>query len=238
MSPAPLDYAPLRSGKGVTVAWCADAMEAELLCNALRDGGVAAVAVNQHTVAALQGYVGFVKVEVQVAVEDREAAAEVLARLPGRNDVEPAEDPADGSADFATDASGARVPLAVAAEVGTAQEMLEASAALGSARIQSFLPDLVPRRPDTPGEERPPARFRVRVLADELERAKRVLEESQEERGEGTEDDPRCPECASWRVYGSSPGIFASLAGMFTGRGSGGKTWQCLRCRHKWAVTR
>src|SRR5688572_16592322 len=92
-----LGYQTPRSGKGVTVAWCADAMEAELLCNELNANGVLAVTANEHVVSALQGYVGFVRVEVQVAVEDRDRAAAVLARLPGRNDVEPAEEPADGS---------------------------------------------------------------------------------------------------------------------------------------------
>jgi hypothetical protein len=211
-------------------------MEAELLCNELRDNGVHAVTANENTVAALQGYVGFVRVEVQVAAEDRERAAEVLARLPGRNDVEPVEEPTDGSADYATDADGGRVPLAVAAEYDTAQEMLEASAALGSARVQSFLPDLVPRRPDAADSaDRPRPRFRVRVPADELDRARRVLEESEADDEEGEADDPRCPECASWRVHGSSAGVLGSIVRMLTGAAAGGRTWQCLRCGFRWS---
>ena len=239
-SPAPpvLGYQAPRSGKGVTVAWCADVMEAELLRNELNANGVPAASVNQHVVSALQGYVGFVRVEVQVAVEDLDRAAAVLARLPGRNDVEPAEDPPDGSADFTTDAGGARVPLAVAAEYDTAQEMLEASAALGSARIESFLPDLVPRPPrDADAAEPAPRRFRVRVVADELARARRVLEEAAEDDGDagGDADDTRCPKCASWRVYGSSPGVVASLLRLLGGTGGPrGKTWQCLKCGHRW----
>jgi hypothetical protein len=247
-SPAPvLAYQSPRSGKGVTVAWCADAMEAELLCNELQANGVPAVTANEHIVSALQGYVGFVRVEVQVAVEDRDRAAAVLARLPGRNDVEPADEPADGSADFTTDDSGARLPLAVVAEYDTAQEMLEASAALGSARVQTFLPDLMPKRPrpapgqgPTPGDaddaDRPPPRFRVRVLEEELPRAQRVLQESDGDEDSGDEDDPRCPKCASWRVHGATPGVVSSIVRLFTGGGrSRGKTWQCLRCKFKWA---
>jgi hypothetical protein len=211
-------------------------MEAELLCNELRANGVPAAAVNENIVSTLQGYVGVIRVEVQVAVEDRERAAEVLARLPGRNDVDPADEPADGSADFTTDPTGARVPLAVAVEYGTAQEMLEASAALGSARIQTFLPDLVPRRP-TAGDDadRPPPRFRVRVPAEDLARARRVLEESEEDDGGGGGDDPRCPKCASWRVYGSSPGVLGSILRLLAGGGAERKTWQCLRCGVRWA---
>jgi hypothetical protein len=244
-SPAPiLGYQTSRSGRGVTVAWCADAMEAELLCNELNANGVLAVTANEHVVSALQGYVGFVRVEVQVAVEDRDRAAAVLARLPGRNDVEPAEEPADGSADFTTDESGARLPLAVVAEYPTAQEMLEASAVLGSVRVQTFLPDLVPRYPapdpDTAdpdaGAQRPPPLFRVRVLEDDLPRARRVLEESDGADDAGEEDDPRCPKCASWRVHGSTPGIVGSIVRMLTGGGGArGRTWECLRCRFKWA---
>jgi hypothetical protein len=237
--PVPGGLSP-RSGRGVTVAWCADSVEAELLCNELTAAGVAAAAVNQHAAAALSGY-GLVRVEVQVAVEDRERAAEVLARLPGRHDVDPAEEPADGSADFATDAAGEKVPLAIAAEYGTAQEMLEASAALGSAHVQTYLPDLVPRRRDPAAEDadddaRPRPRFRLRVAAEDLERARRVLEESAQDDGDRVErEDPRCPKCASWRVYGSTPGVFSSILRLLTGGGGPtGKTWQCLRCGHRW----
>src|SRR5205823_14031131 len=88
-SPAPvLGYQGPRSRKAVTVAWCADAGEAELLCGELHAAGVPASAVNQHTVA-LGPYAGATQIEVQVPVEDREQAAGVLARLPDRNDVEP-----------------------------------------------------------------------------------------------------------------------------------------------------
>jgi hypothetical protein len=228
-----LAYQVPRSGRAVTVAFCADGVEAELLCTELNAAGVPAAAVNEHAAAALSGY-GLVRVEVQVAEEDRERAAEVLARLPGRHDVEPADEPPDGSADYTTDDSGARVPLTVAAEYATAQEMLEASAALGSARVQTFLPDLVPRRRVDAGDDsadtaRPPPRYRVRVLAEDLPRARRVLEQTDEG---GDDDEPRCPQCASWRVHRQGGSLFAWVFDLF-GRGADGvRTYQCLRCGH------
>lgn len=111
----------------VTIAWCADATEAELLCGALRDAGVPNAAVNQYT-AALGPYSGGSQIEVQVPVEDRERAAEVLGLLFDRNDVDPEPEPADGSADFAIDEQGLRFPLVIVAEFATAREMLHASA--------------------------------------------------------------------------------------------------------------
>jgi hypothetical protein len=219
----------------MTVAWCADAMEAELLCNELHADGIPAVTANENIVSALQGYVGFVRVEVQVAVEDADRAAAVLARLPGRNDVEPEEEAADGSADFATDEGGTRVPLAMAAEFDTAQEMLEAAATLGAARVRTFLPDLVPRRaaPDAGGT---PRKFKVRVLSEDVARAGLALERcAAEDADEG--DDPRCPKCASWRVHGTSPGIIQSVKRLLGGGGPApGKTWECLRCGFKWGA--
>jgi hypothetical protein len=219
-----LGYQGPRSGKTVTVAWCADAGEAELLCGELHAAGVPAAAMNQHTVA-LGPYGGNSSVEVQVPVEDRDRAAGVLARLPDRSAVEPEPEPADGSAEFATDGQGVRVPLAVVAEFATAQEMLEAAAALGSARVPMYLPNLVPRK--QAAEATPPV-FRVRVAEGDLTRARQVLEESPDP------DEPRCPRCASWRVHRQGGGLLGWLRSWFGGgeNARGVQAWQCVRCGH------
>jgi hypothetical protein len=211
----------------LTVASCADAGEAELICGEMRSAGVPAVALNGHT-AALGPYSGGSLIEVRVPVEDKERAAEVMARLPDRGDVEPEPEPADGSADFATDGSGASVALAVVATYPTSREMLEAAAALGSARVKSYLPNLIPRDGTRDG---PPPAFPVRVARDDLRRAEEVLGELDDP------DEPRCPRCASWRVHPQGGGLLAMLRGIFGGGGQrdGVQRMQCLRCGHPFA---
>jgi hypothetical protein len=211
----------------LTVASCADAGEAELVCGELRSAGVPAVALNQHT-AALGPYAGGSHVEVRVPAEDRDRAAEVMARLPDRADVEPEPEPPDGSADFATDDTGARVALAVVATYATSRQMLEAAAALGSARVRAYLPNLIPR---DPAREGPPPAFRVRVAQDDLRRAEAVLGELDDP------DEPRCPQCASWRVHPQGGSLLSWIVGLFGGGGvaDGVKRMECLQCGHGFA---
>jgi hypothetical protein len=225
-TPPILGYQAPRSGKTVSVASCANSGEAELVCGELSAAGVPAVTVNHYT-ANLGPYSGGSQVEVQVALEDLGRAREVLARLPGPNDLEPAPEPADGSADFAADDTGATVPLAVVAELPTAQEMMDASAALGSAKVRTYLPDLVPRRRDAGA---PPPVFRVRVAADDLARARAVLSEAEDA------DEPRCPRCAAWRVHRKS-NLLSWFLDFFRPEGSadGVQTFVCLRCGEHFA---
>jgi hypothetical protein len=220
-TPPILGYHAPRSGRTVSLVRCANAAEAELICGELGAAGVPAVTVNQYT-ANLGPYAGGSQVEVHVAVEDADHAAEVLARLPGPKDLEPAPEPPDGSADFATDDQGGTVPLAVVAEFGTVQEMMDASAALGSAKVRTYLPALVPRRKDTEG---PPPVFRVRVAEEDLTRARAVLAEDEDA------DEPRCPRCAAWRVHRKS-NLLSWFLDFFRPEGSadGVQTFVCLRC--------
>ena len=230
-APAPvLSYQAPRTGKTMTVAWCADLTEAEQVCDELRRAGVPAALVNQHT-AALGPYAGGSRIEIQVMADDRRLAAEVLARLTWLHELEPESEPRDGSADFTTDGNGNRSPLAVAAAYGTVQEMLDAAAALAAVKLRTFLPDLVPHRDaDT---DAPPPVFKVRVRAEELGRAKAVLDELG---AEGDESDLRCPKCASWRVHRHAPGLLAwlkSWLGAKDDRG-GGERFACIRCHYQW----
>lgn len=222
-----LGYQSPRSGKTVTVAWCADAGEAELLCGALHDAGVPNAAVNQYT-AALGPYSGGSQIEVQVPVEDRERAAEVLGLLFDRNDVDPDPEPADGSADFAIDEQGSRFPLVILAEFATAREMLHASAALGSARVRTYVPNLVARKRDV---EAPPPVFRVRVAEADVPRAREVLAEAEDP------DEPRCPKCASWRVHPAGGSLLAWVQNLFASKevADGVQAMQCLRCGQRFA---
>ena len=222
-----LAYQAPRSGRTVTVAWCADLGEAELVCGELRRANVPAAVVNQYT-AALGPYSGGSQVQVRIPVEDRGAAAEVLARLPWLHDVEPEPEPPDGSSDFAVDEQGGRIALAVLGEFASAEDMLGASAALGSARITTYLPNLIPRAVDAKG---PPQPFRVRVAAEDLSRARAVLEEAAEP------DEPRCPKCGAWRVHRHGRGLLAWLASFFGPNESadGVQALECLRCGHRFA---
>lgn len=231
--PAPLPYATPRSGKTVSVARCGDAGEAELICGELNAAGVPAAVVNQHT-AALGPYAGGSGIEVRVPVEDADRAAEVLARRPDAGDLEPEPEPPNGSADFAADEEGARVPLAVVGEFATAREMHDAAAALGSARVRTYLPNLVPRKRaaggDPEGDERPPPVFHVRVAEADLERAREVLGEAADP------DEPRCPNCASWRVHRRGGSFFSWIKEFFGGGAADGvRALQCLSCGHHFA---
>ena len=131
--PPVLAYQGQRSGKAMTVAFCADAGEAELICGELRATGIPAASVNHHTVA-LGPYSGGSQIDVQVPVEDYVRAAEVVARLAEPHDLEPEHEPPDGSADVAIDEHGNRVALLVVGEYATALEMLDASEDVACAR--------------------------------------------------------------------------------------------------------
>ena len=209
------------------MARCANAGEAELICGELNAAGVPAAAVNHHT-AALGPYAGGSEIEVKVPVEDADRAAEVLTRRPDAGELEPEPDPPDGSADYAADEDGARVPLVVVAGFSTAREMHDAAAALGSARVQTYLPNLVPRRRGE-GDDRPPPVFRVRVAEADLARARGVLSEASDP------DEPRCPACASWRVHRRGGSFFSWIKDVFGGGAAaeGVRALQCLSCGHE-----
>ena len=235
-SPAPapvLGYQVPRSGKLVSVASCGDAAEAQMVAAALSAAGIPSAVVNEHT-NALGGYVGRNWVEVHVGVEDRDRAAGVVAEIRTGDAFVPEDDPPDGSADFAADADGTRVPLAVAATFHTARDMYDAAAVLGAARIPTYLPNLLPRgpRPDAARGEaeaqgRPPA-FKVRVTEHDLPRARALLEDADDD------DEPRCPKCGSWRVHRQGGSFLYWLRDLFGGGTADGvRALECLACGHR-----
>jgi len=224
-----LSYQAPRSGQTARVATCADAGEGQVLVGELAGYGIPAAVINEHT-SALGPWGGNAVVKVEVRLEDAERAADIVNRLRSGQDLEPEEEPADGSADFTTDEEGRRQPLAVVAEYDTAREMYECAATLGSVRVTAFLPNLV-RRPE--GAEPSGRKFVVRVLEDDLGRARRVLSEASREAEE--DDEPRCPACGSWHVGRRVDGLLATLARWLGARGGPpddpAARWQCYRCR-------
>jgi hypothetical protein len=118
-------------------------------------------------------------------------------------------------------------------EFDTAREMYDCAATLGSVRIEPILPNLVRRPEDAAPSGR---KFVVRVLEEDLGRAKRILAEAKDESED--EDEPRCPACASWHVGKRVDGLFATLARWFgAGRSAADPSppgkWECYRCHHR-----
>jgi hypothetical protein len=88
----------------------------------------------------------------------------------------------------------------------------------------------VPRGDRPPGEGK---RFVLRVHEDDLDRARALLDDAEEDE----DDDPRCPKCASHRVYPFGGGLKGVLARTFgfggpTG-GAGSAGFECLACRYR-----
>jgi hypothetical protein len=226
--PAPvLGYHVPRSGKLVSVASCGDAAEGQMVASALSASGIPSAVVNEHT-NALGGYAGRTWVEVHVGVEDRDRAVELVEQLRSGDAFEPEEEPSDGSAEFAEGAGGARIPLGVAGEFDTAREMYDAAAVLGSARVATYLPNLVPRK-----EGGPPRAFVVRVPLEELDRALEILEEAEEE-----DEEDRCRACGSWQVrQGGEGAVGAALRWLRGGKPHAARyNRECIKCGNRWWV--
>ena len=232
-----LDYATSRDSGPVTVARCSELAEAEMIAADLEAEGVRCIVTNRSA-AALGAYAGGARVYVEVPADEADRAAQVLRVRSLGDDVEPAdEDPAAGAADPDGDApvdeQGRPVPLVVVAAYDRASRMRDAVTTLGAARIRCVVPRLVPRgdRPSGEGD-----RFVVRVRADDLPRARAILYEPDDATGAEDEDDePRCPECASWRVH--RLGSMWLNIGRFFGLAGGSEKddpFQCLACGHTW----
>ena len=225
--PPILSYQRHASSPLVTVRTFYNAMDAQLCANELDAAGIRCALTNQNT-NTLGPYSAFSQVELQVRQEDVEDAQQMLSHLDVKStDVEPEQD-VDPSAPL-PDPSGEGV-LVAAGAFDTPGAMYDAAATLGAARVECFLPVLVPRgdRPAGSGK-----RFVIRVREDELERARDVLAEGDEKSGDD-EVEPRCPECGSWRTY-RIPGEGAGLLGFLLGREPkpSGQV-ECLRCHHRW----
>jgi hypothetical protein len=213
-------------GRTVTAATCANAAEAELVANELAAAGIPAQVIDQHT-EMLGPYVGGASVKVVVLEADAARAAEVL-RHSTSDELEPAEEPAD--APPLLDEDGGPLRPEEAARFDSPRLLRDAATTLAAARIRAFLPTLVPRGDRPPGVGK---RFILRVREEDLDRARKVLAEAEEEAAD--EGEPRCPKCRSWRVYKIGAGFWKGLRAVF---GLGCKQdrvegFECLACGHR-----
>jgi hypothetical protein len=227
--PPVLGYQAQRSGGTARVATCADAGEGQALVAELSGYGIPAAVINEHT-SALGPWAGNAVVKVEVPLEDADRASEIINRLRSGEDLEPEEEPPDGSVSYTTDEHGQRQSLAAVGSFDTAREMYDCAATLGSVGVAPHLPNLVLKgdRPDGS----PPRRFVVRVLEEDLSRARRVLGEAQTEAEES--DEPRCPACGSWHIGKRVEGLLATVARWLGARPAAtapSGQWQCYRCR-------
>ena len=213
-------------GKTVVVARCGNSGEAEILANELDAAGIPAQVID-HNTEVLGPYAGGADVKVVVMEADAARAAEVL-RHGTSVELEPADDSIDAPPPL--DEHGQPLRLEVAARFESPRLLREAATVLASARVQAFLPTLVPRGDRSPGAGK---RFLLRVREDEVERARRVLREAEEEAGD--EEEARCPACRSWRVHKTGGGMLSGLARLLGGRGVEAG-FECLACGHRGTV--
>ena len=205
-----------------------NAMEAQLYANELAAHGIEYFLANQNANTFLGWYSGFSQVELQVRQQDAARANEVVARLQldDPSDVEPQDDSDPQTPIPEPDGRGMLVPV-IAYE--DPRKLYDAAAVLGAARVESFLPCLVPRgdRPRGAGK-----RFVLRVREAELAQAHEALAQSEVE-SSSEPDEPQCPRCGSWQVY-LAPRPWPGLIKFLFGGGTSARPLECLRCHHRW----
>jgi hypothetical protein len=159
----------------------------------------------------------FNDVDLIVRIEDAPKAREILAN-PNLRDLEPVAEPAGEL----TDEKGRR--LVQVAAYDNAIDLRDAKTVLDSAGMTVFVPRLVLRgdRPAGVGN-----RFIVRVAEDDVEKATRLLEQEADD----DKDQPRCPQCGSWRVR-PVKGFIGEIAGAF-GLGKGPTEMVCGACKYR-----
>jgi hypothetical protein len=214
-----LSYAVPGSNREVTIARVAGGAEAEMISGQLAAAGIPSQVINRN-VEVLGPYAPGSSVKVIVMADDVERAKEVL-----RDEVEPGEDP-----EAPLDDDGQPVELAVLASFDQPRLLRQAAATLASARVKPFLPTLVPRSQCAPGPACQGKRFVLRVRADDLDRARALLDEPDED--DDGEPEPRCPKCDAWRVHRNT--TVMEEIGRFFGFGRGRQVeYECLKCRHR-----
>lgn len=223
--PPVLPYQPSLPTSAVTIRQFRQIYEAQLFANELATHGIDYYVMNQNTNDVMGTYVGFTFVELQVREQDVERATAVLANLElNPLEVEPAE-ATDPDQPLPNPAGNGM--LVSAAAFDNPRSLFDAAATLGAARIESFLPTLVARgnRPAGVGK-----RFILRVMQDDVEQAKGLLDQAAEE--ESKDDEPRCPQCGSFRVM-PLPQVRARLINFLLGRQTP-QIMECLRCQQRW----
>lgn len=228
-----LDYAVSDASRWKGLYYSADPAELQLVMAELDAAGIPYQVYNQNA-PHLGPYAGGTVPEIHVRGPDMERAGELVRVLFESPDaVEPAPEPEDGSADMSVDADGNPMPLAVVAEYDTPLEVRDAAAVLASARIAGYCPRMVRRGAQAGPESGSPRRYKLRVAAADLERARAVLDRAEDEAEE--EGEERCPHCKSWRIY--TVGTFWGNLFRYLARRPATKlTKECLACHRQWKV--
>jgi hypothetical protein len=223
---AVLPYQGALPTSAVTVGTFYHVYEAHIFANQLASQGIDYFLMNQN-VNVLGAYAGFSQIELQVRKEDLAAARNALAQFQASPlEVEPAErtDPDQPIPDPAGEGL-----LVTAGRFDNPRSLFDAAAILGAARVEGFLPLLVPRSNLADGATIP---FVLRVRAGDLAAAREILSNAAAE--EADEDEPRCPKCGSYRVAAVSS-FWADLMQFIRGASkSKQQMMECLRCRQRW----
>jgi hypothetical protein len=219
----PLDYATPNRGGMVLLARFGTSDEAELHAAELEAEGIPTQILNSHVNALGIPYSGLSDVELHVRAGDVGRADELLKHA-GGEDLEPA--PEGGLAEPAVDESENPIPIAPLASFESVRLLREAQTLLASARLHAYMPKLVPRGDRPPGVGK---RFLLAVAEDDLERAQLLLRQAE---SDAAEELPRCPKCASWRVFPVSH-LLQSLAATFGLAPKPAEELECLACRHR-----
>jgi hypothetical protein len=209
----------------VTVGTFYNVYEAQILANQLAFQGIDYYLMNQN-VSVLGPYAGASQVELQVRKEDVAAARSALGQIQANPlEVEPAEqaDPDEPMPDPAGEGL-----LVAAGTFDNPRSLFDAAATLGAAHVEGFLPLLVPRSNRATGAA---VRFVLRVRETDLAAAREILANAAAE--EADEEEPRCPECGSYRVAPLSS-FWADLMQFIRGKPKPPKVIECLRCRQRW----
>jgi hypothetical protein len=161
---------------------------------------------------------GFNKVELMVSADDAERAAEIISRTT-TEDLEPIPMPLGAPAP--TDEQGH--PIVPIGEYASLRELRDAQTVLASADIVGYAPPMGPRGEQPPGQGK---RFVLRVTENEVERAKALLEDEAQEDA----DEPRCPQCGSWRTV-EHEGLLGGLGAMI---GIPARSeMECVNCHYR-----
>ena len=224
-----LPYEGILPTNAVTVRRFYDPFEAQLYANELAAHGIDYYLMNQNA-NVLGPYAGASPLELQVREQDVPETQAVLSRFHvNLAEVEPAgdSDPFKSISDPTGDGL-----LVSAAAYENPRQLFDAAATLGAARVECFLPLLVPRGDRPPGEGK---RFVLWVRESDVVRARETLAQADAERA--AEDEPRCPKCGSYRVDLAPapwPGLVKFLFGK---RSDQPREMQCFRCRERWRIS-
>jgi len=224
-----LPYQGALATSATTIRKFHDLLEAQLFANELASHDIEYFLVNQNVTGLGFPYSGFSQIELQVREQDLAESQRILTNV----QVNPLElEPEDtGDPKIPIPDPGGEGVLVMACAYENPRDLFDAAASLGAARIEAFVPSIVPRRDRPAGEGK---RFVLRVREEDLERAVEILNDAESERAEN--DEPRCPKCGSYHVAAPSRPL-GKLMKFLIGFGPlPPSEAECLRCKHRFGV--